>query len=202
MVSARDGLLGAEQRRSPISASLMREGEIIMDAAPQRRLDRAREGIPEIGDGFREATRIVAENATVQERVRELRVDLQGVAVIAESLVGTPQGLGREGSVEIARGGFRVESDAHAEGSPSVLIFLQIVVTKPFIEVRPEIMRPRFEGTPEFRRGGGESSGSHVRASEVIMLRRRSGCRIGLTVGFDLARVMRDRPTKAVDREA
>ena len=64
--------------------------------------------------------RLVGEDSAVQECLRESWVVTQGMGVVAERLVGASGGLGGQGSIEVTRGGLRVQGDADAERGEGV----------------------------------------------------------------------------------
>ena len=128
--------------RGTITASPVDECEIIVDAALNLRVRRGLEGVSEIGQRLREASGLIGKDTAIQERVREPRIELQGVGVITEGLFGASQRFGRKGPIKVTlrRPGFQCDTDA--ERRNRVLESPQTVVAEPFIEVRPEVLGP------------------------------------------------------------
>ena len=88
----------------------------------------------------------MAENAAVQECIREMIVQFTGMAVIAKCLIGSIERLGRQGPIEEALRNRRLEGDANAEGGEGIRVGFQSIRAKAGIIVGPEVLGALLQG--------------------------------------------------------
>src|SRR5690242_17366076 len=109
------GLLGVGEGGAAVAPGEAGECEVVVDPAERRAVGGDLQRAGEVGDRLVGAAGLVGEDAPVQERGGEARVEPGGLRVVAGGLVRVAEGVVGQAEVEVAGGGRRLQRDAGPE---------------------------------------------------------------------------------------
>ena len=164
----------------PISTRQVDQRAVVVDHAPGFPSRGRGERPIQVGGRFRVATVRRVEDPAVEGGIGQRPIELEGAGVVADGRISLAERLAGSGAVEVAFGRLGGQRDADAEGVGRVFVPPELIGAEPLVEVRPEILRPEFEGEPELFIGAGEVPGPEVGPPQVAILPGRAGLPAGV----------------------